>query len=113
MWPKPDVAYTIIGEYKHIPDALTGLLPYPPGGGDHAETIMAACLAAAELFLDDEKGVRWQYFMERLAASVAVDSRKKGSNLGYNGDGSDRKFPPGRSWRDYENNAVTYNGDPF
>ncbi len=40
----------------------------------HAETIQAACLAAAELFLNDEKGQYWQTFMERLAASVAHDA---------------------------------------
>lgn len=113
VWPVADADYTFAAEYKYLPDMLTGSFPYPPGGQEHAETLKSACLAAAELHLDDVKGPRWEFFMQRLAASVAVDSRKKGTKFGYNGDSSDRRFPPGRGWRDYDNAAVTYNGNPL
>lgn len=113
VWPTPDAAYVLHADYKYLPDMLSGTYPYPPGGAEHGETIRAACVAAAELYLDNEKGAMWQNFVERLAASIAIDNRKKGWKIGYNGDRSDHRLPPGRSWRDYDNPPVTYNGDPL
>lgn len=117
LWPVPDQNYTLEAEYKHLPDTPTDLLPFPPGGSEHAETIKASCIAAAELHLDDERGKRWQYFMERLAASVVIDRRKKGMFFGKNLDRSDRTTRYGRMngqmWRYYDNNPVTYNGNPL
>lgn len=112
VWPTADAAYTIRVRYKHMPSALTGSYPYPPGGAEHAELFKASVLACAELQLDDQPGPRARFFFERLAASVAVDRRRKGQFLGYNGDrnrhgtGVDRRvlwdFPP-----------ITYNGSPM
>jgi hypothetical protein len=112
-WPTADQNYTLRAEYKYLPDMLTGLLPYPPGGSEHAETIKAACLASAELHLDDAKGPRWMFFMERLSASVAVDARRKTvTKIGYNADRSDgRGWFHGGNWRHLDNPPVTYNGD--
>lgn len=112
LWPTPDAPYNLRAEYRILPEMLTGALPYPPGGSEHAATIKAACLAAAELELDDTAGVRQQQWMVRLAASVAIDAKKKGTNLGYNGDPRLHGRLAGR-WRDYDNPAVTYNGNPL
>lgn len=114
VWPTPDQAYTLAVEYKYLPDALTGLLPFPPGGSEHSELFKASCLAAAELQLDDAAGPRWQFFMQRLTASVHADRKRKGQHLGYNGDASDRSFMPGfRDDRFYYGSGVTYNGNPL
>jgi hypothetical protein len=111
VWPKPDKSYVIGGEWKHLPDALTGAFPYPPGGSEHSEMFKASVLAAAELYLDDTRGPRWTYFMERLAASVHADRKHKGQKLGYNGDWSDRE--PGRQYVWHYGATITYNGNPL
>lgn len=114
VWPKPDQAYALRGRYKHLPDMLDGTHPYPPGGQEHAETIKAACLAAAEFEQDDTRGPCYQIFMERLSASIAVDNRRKGTVVGYNGDNSDGRGVLDRNyWRYFSNGAVTYEGNPL
>ncbi len=94
VWPLPDQAYVLRVSYYYQPDMLTSSLPYPPGASAHPELFKAACIAAAELHRDDERGVRWQYFMDRLQAAVYIDRRRKGQGLGYNGDGSDAVLDP-------------------
>jgi hypothetical protein len=94
VWPLPDQTYTLRASYYYHPDMLTSSLPYPPGASAHSELFKASCIAAAELLRDDERGVRWAYFMDRLQASVYVDRKRKGQKLGYNGDGSDCHADP-------------------
>lgn len=114
VWPKCDQTYTLSMEYKYLPDALTGLLPYPPGGSEHSELFKASCLAAAELQLDDAAGPRMAFFMQRLTASVHADRKRKGTALGYNGDNSDFRGMMGfRDERLYYGGSVTYNGTPM
>ena len=111
LWPTPDASYTLAVEYKHMPDALTGALPYPPGGSEHAELFKASMIAACELYLDDTQGPRWAYFVNRLAASVHADRKRKGIAQGYNGDRSDTK-----SVRPYDRGYYTpvrFNGEDF
>lgn len=113
VFPTPDSAYTMRAEYTYLPDVLTGAYPYPPGGSQHAELFRAAVLAAAELHLDDTRGVRWESFMERLTASMAVDRPRKGQTLGYNGDMSDLAARAGRAGRHGYGDIVTLGGsDP-
>jgi hypothetical protein len=94
VWPLPDQDYSVRVSYYYHPDALTTANPYPPGGAAHAELFKASCIAAAELFKDDERGVRYAYFIDRLRASVHADRKRKGQKLGYNGDGSDCVLDP-------------------
>jgi len=87
VWPTPDAAYTL--EYAHValPGALSADRPHPYGGAAHAETLKAACRAAAEQMLDDQQGPQFSAFMQALATSVAVDGRRnRAETLGYNGD---------------------------
>lgn len=115
VWPKADKDYTLVATYKHLQDALTGALPYPPGGAEHAELFKASCLAAAELEQDDVRGPRWEAFLQRLAASIYADRKRKGLKLGYNGDRSDRVGDPrvrGTIWGG-DAPGVTYNGNPL
>jgi hypothetical protein len=39
----------------------------------HHETLLLACMAAIERFEEDDQGVRWQAFLDRLRASVKLD----------------------------------------
>jgi hypothetical protein len=111
VYPIADRDYTLSCAYSIHPDALSGDRPYAYGGLQHAETIQAAIIAAAELYLDDTQTVRKAYFQERMAVSVSQDRKIKAQMLGYNGDRSNQKF--GRSWGTRDNQyrgSVTVNG---
>ena len=111
LHPRPAGIYTLHYRYKVLADAITSGAPYPLGGMAHAETLLASCLAAAENKLDDEKGVKWDYFMERLAASVSHDRKAMPpEKLGYNGDASDGESSP---WPYSSNQRVTLNGATY
>ncbi|MFA7279118.1 MAG: hypothetical protein WC100_03390 [Sterolibacterium sp.] len=106
FYPTPDAVYTLSYQSTILPNMLTSSPgPYPLGGMAHAETILQSCIAMAELRKENEKGIEWQTFMERLAASVGADKSQAPAVLGYNGDG------PGRSRAAaYRTPYVTYNG---
>jgi len=95
FYPCPNSTYTL--EFQDIPliDALSETYPYPWGGEPHTETILASCLAVAEERLEDGRGEKYQYFMERLNASIAYDVKANTpETLGYCGDGdSDLSIP--------------------
>lgn len=88
VWPTADQAYVLECTYYVLPDQISAYRPYPYGGAEHAETILAACKMAAEETQDDTIGVWAVKFQERLAASVDKDRTKRPALLGYNGDGS-------------------------
>lgn len=67
--------------YEILPATL-----YPYGGFQHTATLTACCLAQAELWRDDAKGVRYEDALERLAASIEAEQRMEPKTLGYNGD---------------------------
>ena len=87
LWPAPDAEYQLQYRYKSNPDDLTETNKYPLGGFPHAETIKAACLAAAERESDEVQGVRYGYYMERLQTSIAIDRQENGpKHIGINRD---------------------------
>lgn len=110
VYPLADAAYTLYGAYHIHPEALSGDRPYAYGGPQHAETIQAAVIAAAELYLDDTKSVRKDLFMERLATSISQDRKLKPQVQGYNGDRSNRKYGSSIWGRQHGDAPITYNG---
>ena len=95
IWPLPDSAYTLTFRYYARQMDLTCETSVPLGGREHAETIRASCLAAAESFLDDARGVKYEDYLVQLQGSVDFDRRANTpSTIGYNGDDSDRKYDP-------------------
>lgn len=76
FYPKPDTAYTVSFQYAGVPPRLTVANPFPWGGLDHAETILASCLAAAEERLNPSSDVHRKRFRDRLAASIQADIKK-------------------------------------
>jgi hypothetical protein len=111
LWPKPDDDYTLHYRYVLLTDALDTTTNDTPLGGDrHAETILAACYAAAESYLDPAPRTfqKKAEYMERLAASIREDLEiHAADNLGPNLD-------PGQ-YRDRVSyfdrfKPVTYNG---
>ena len=110
--PTADQEYTVGIQYYLAANALTAANPWAYGGTMHAETIIASCLAVAELRLNDVKGVHHQTFLERLAASIAMDRRMKAQDLGYVGDSSDNLFHSHRR-HGYHAGSVTFNGTEY
>lgn len=92
FYPKPNAAFTLSYEYEIVPPRLTYAAPFPLGGVDHAETILASCLAAAEERLKPESDVQRKRFLARLGASIQIDVAKAPSDetwpLGDPGEGS-------------------------
>ena len=61
-----------------------------PGGTQHAETILASCLAICEAYGETPSSRYRELFVERLGASIAIDSQGvTAENLGRNIDRSD------------------------
>ena len=124
FYPLPGAVYTISYTQRVNPQMLVSTtLEYPYGGAVHAETIRAACLAAAE---EQQNGNRLNgspvydkknLFAERLAASIQIDKQMNGIEYyGYNADNSDavhRPYPSNTNERNRNRDTglVTYNGN--
>ncbi len=111
-YPTADQDWTLGFTYKILPDCLTGTHPYAYGGAEHTGTIKAGCIAAAELYLDDSRGVREQYYQELLAASIAADRKAQPHVFGPNRDTSDDLYWTRRSGKvlDRPLNEITFGG---
>ena len=106
FWPTPDAEGQLSCRYYVHPSALSHDNPYPYGGPAHAETILESCLSIAEQRLNDEKGLHWEKFLQRLAASIQYDLKTTGADFfGYNGDHSD-----GNCFKHDRFDSVTVNG---
>lgn len=85
--PTPDAVYVLTYKYQRNPDTISALNPYHYGGPQHSETVLTACLAAAEDTKEDSKDVQNAKFAENLAASIAIDkAMSTPDTLGYCGD---------------------------
>lgn len=73
IWPRADRVYELTYRYSVRAEMLDDDNPYPLGGMEHGETILQACLAAAELKFLDRIGEQQQKFLERLKASIEKD----------------------------------------
>jgi len=112
FFPIPAVTDTLSYKMLVLPELLvTATITHPYGGAMHSETILASCLAVAEEQEDEKRGVKWQVFLDRLAASVQIDRRMiSADHFGYNRDNSDSAYASG-SRRHPQTFLVTYNGE--
>jgi hypothetical protein len=109
LWPTPNDAYTLNFGKRLTPNALSATYTTPLGGPVHSETVLELCLRAAELGMDDARGIHHETAMELLAASIAHDRRlSSAKTLGYNADRSD-----GGDWSRFTrvNGPVTVGGE--
>ncbi len=117
FYPIPDDAYVLLYRCNVLTQMLTAQSPYPYGGEQHGDTIMASCLAAAESHVGNENGPWTALFKERLLASITADARDhRPEYLGYNRDRSDDTLGnyTGTFWGPHTwTNLVTYNGTSF
>jgi len=86
VWPNVDTTRTFKYRYNVQQNKLTSINKYPLGGASHCQTVLASCLAAAELMRDEARGAMHEEFMARLAASIGRDEIESPAVLGYNGD---------------------------
>ena len=109
FFPIPAVTATLSYKMLVLPELLvTSTITHPYGGAMHAETILASCLAVAESQEDEKRGVKWQEFQDRLAASIQIDKRMiSAEHFGYNRDNSDLAHRSG-SRRHPQTYLVTY-----
>lgn len=101
IYPIPDTAYTLRGQYNLIARALTAEAPFPYGDAKMASCFQAACRAAAEMYEDNLRpgeGTEWPIFQRELAAAIARDGRHMPKTLGKNIDRSDPSRGMGRGW---------------
>jgi hypothetical protein len=109
LWPSPAGAYELEAPYTSNPLLITGEKPYPLGGQPHAETILAAILAAAESNLEGKRDLRGVEFVERLAGSVSIDRRASApANYGLNLDPGLKRFS-----RHQNAPSVSFNGTVY
>ena len=109
FFPIPSITYTLSYRMLVLPELLvTSTITHPYGGAMHSETILASCLAIVESQEDGVRGVKWQDFMDRLAASIQIDKRMiSAEHFGYNRDDSDSVNRSG-SRRHPQTYLVTY-----
>ena len=90
VWPIPDGTYTLHYQYHAIQSPLTDEKNYPLGSTTHAETILASCLAVAEMKLTGQEGPERNNFIRLLMASVSRDRNAfRPRVFGVNRDNSD------------------------
>lgn len=112
FFPIPSVTSTLSYRMLVLPELLvTSTITHPYGGAMHSETILASCLAIVESQEEEIRGVKWQEFMDRLAASIQIDKKQiSADHFGYNRDNSDSAQSSG-SRRHPQTYLVTYNGN--
>ncbi len=108
LFPAPIADGTLEGTYYANPDATTDALPYAMGGEIHAETLLNACLAAAELERDKKAGPLKQEYSDSLSQSVAHEKSIGPKHFGYNSDRSSSVC-----WPLLRTTSVTRNGVPL
>ena len=86
LYPTPDAIYSLLCAYRILPEQIRVEHPYPLGGAQCAEAILASCLAAAELQKNDEPGPQAAQYQVRLAEAIQRDNDLAPQRLGYNGD---------------------------
>lgn len=112
LWPTPDGAYTMTYEYDAYVGRLNAIRRFPLGGQKYAETIIAACLAAAEMRANDQRGIHWENFASQLASSISSDRKVGALHYGFVGDrsGHERMFSRREFGSAY---PVTYKGETW
>lgn len=87
FFPTPDAVYVLTYKRNVLPNNISATYPYPWGGEHHSQTILASCIAAAEMIIDDiVQGPRWTHFMTQLSVSIEADRRMGTQYFGRNND---------------------------
>ncbi len=116
LWPSPSAAFTFKGTQRILPLAPNGSAQeFLYGGVEHSQTILEACLAQAELMLENKPGAHTAEFQSCLRTSIILDAQMHAPEyLGYNGDAGADGTALMRDGRHFENfSPVTVGGSVF
>lgn len=109
FWPTPDSSYDVTFRYQTNASTMPDDACLPHGGPPHAQTVIEACLSAAEQHRGTKDGTHSQLFLENLIRSVSHDRKANSpSSLGPNRDGSDLVYD--RNYHLLNENINSYNG---
>ncbi|MEM9354587.1 MAG: hypothetical protein AAGB04_00095 [Pseudomonadota bacterium] len=114
VWPQPDQDYDVHYRYAINPDQLVDDAALPLGGQPHAQTLIAACMAAADEFQQENRGHESR-FQSHLISSVGFDRQQDAPDqMQYNHDRSDwNDQGDSLDWHGFDENIVTYNGQTY
>lgn len=120
VYPTADQDYTFwVQYYFNAVVTNEGGGDYVYGGQDHPNLFLASVKAWAEVHYDGRSPAEspmYNLFMIELSGAVGRDRRRKGENIGYNGDGRGRVWS-GRGlsdpWWLRDNVTVTYGGQTW
>ena len=73
FYPTPNASMTATYRYRTSHAVLDTTNLHPLGTRVHAETILASCLAVAEMWQSKKRDVCHAHFLDRLAASIQID----------------------------------------
>ncbi len=74
LFPMPSATRSLLVPYRFNPDVTADATPYQLGGQPHGMTLLNACLAAWEIYIEDERnGPCFQEFMRLMVDSVDID----------------------------------------
>jgi hypothetical protein len=92
FWPMPASINTITARYKRFPQALVNATDRSICGFQHDDLVIKACLAEAELQVNDKQAERFAAYSDALQKAIAEDARSNpGIGLDY-GDRSEDRF---------------------
>lgn len=89
FWPRSITTETL--HYKY--EAFIGTFAngqYPAGSVKYTDTLLESCLAVAETRLDDERGIHWEMFVEKMVSSIARDKKQNSPIVGNVGRANER-----------------------
>lgn len=109
FWPTPNAVYTVSTMYKRYPTALSSGTDRPVSGFQHDQTVLEACLAAAELEVGDSQGPHEAQYSKFLKQSLKIDRRASAPSIQGYGDKSEDRGGPRRPKTYY--GVDTYNGN--
>lgn len=112
--PVPDGVYGLRAVMKINPHSLSEETELPLGGQQHAQTLIEACLAEADLY-QEKRSLHAAEFEKGLLASIGADRQNNSPDfLGVNTDRSDSpQWGQDFSYHDCDENIVTYNGQSY
>lgn len=76
FYPTPNASRSLSYRYPIQPHTIDSDEKYPIGGTVHGSMIVAAILAAAERYMDDEEAVHMNHFMAELRKSIRIDRQQ-------------------------------------
>jgi hypothetical protein len=74
FYPTPDAGELIQIEYKSLPEGMSDTSQYPPGGREHAETVLASCFYVLSQRTSQGIEAAIIHYRDRLAASIIIDN---------------------------------------